>query len=97
MNCPTCNATSKIDVGCPVCSGSGEGQADGASCWHCKGTGAFKDQECVDCQGTGGVMHDCDTCTKRDGETCRLDGKPCTDRDLDICCDHYDEERAPDA
>lgn len=25
---------------CPLCAGTGEGAADGARCWACKGTGS---------------------------------------------------------
>lgn len=29
------------EVVCSTCSGSGEGMADGARCWSCKGTGTL--------------------------------------------------------
>jgi DnaJ-class molecular chaperone len=30
---------------CPECSGSGEGQYDGAVCWKCKGSGTRNSRE----------------------------------------------------
>lgn len=40
--CDNCEGTGLEDIGCPTCSGTGEGQADGTDCISCHGSG-----ECI--------------------------------------------------
>lgn len=52
VDCDRCEGTGVEEVGCRDCRGSGEGPADGTTCYSCKGIGVFK-RECEQCRGQG--------------------------------------------
>lgn len=54
--CPECEKGFK-DVLCHYCNGSGEGRADGTTCYRCRGIGSVPEQ-CERCNGTGELDSD---------------------------------------
>jgi hypothetical protein len=39
IQCEICNDTGRVGERCPACDGSGEGMADGTTCYRCRGAG----------------------------------------------------------
>lgn len=50
IDCPDCLGDGYHETYCPLCSGSGEGMADGTTCHTCRGSGGGA-VECETCQG----------------------------------------------
>jgi len=55
--CKECKGDGEINWGCPECSGSGEGMADGTTCQRCKGQGGGS-YKCEECDGEGSTDFD---------------------------------------
>lgn len=57
--CPQCDGAKVAYVECQRCGGSGEGRADGARCWVCRGTGDVL-VKCPSCDGSGYAEDNCE-------------------------------------
>ncbi len=55
-NCRACSGKTTVDVNvnCPRCAGSGQGNSTGGMCQHCSGQGKVTEtRTCPRCNGSG--------------------------------------------